>query len=73
MHEKLIAIVATVGVCILVSKAAQGNETWLGDPPHIGFPGWVTSSPYQRNIYLDFSVDPLDPLGPGSQRRTKPN
>jgi hypothetical protein len=58
MHKKLMAIVAILGVCIFAGDAARGNLTWLGDPPHVGFPGWQTPSPYQRNIYLDFSVDP---------------
>ncbi len=41
-----------------LAVVAEGIPFPEGYKPEENVPGWVTRSPYQRNVFLDFSVDP---------------
>jgi hypothetical protein len=51
---------ALVGIMVLASLilASSAFATVFVNPPETDAPAWATSSPYQRNIYWDFSSDP---------------
>jgi hypothetical protein len=52
---------AVVGITVLASLviATSVFATTFVNPPETNAPAWGTSYPYQRNIYWDFSSDPV--------------
>ena len=52
--------IALVGIIVLASLilASSAFATAFVNPPETNAPAWATSSPYQRNIYWDFSSNP---------------
>ena len=61
--RKVLTIFALFGVLVF-AVVAQASPFPDGYKPEENVPGWVTQFPYQRNILLDFSVDPQ--CSPGS-------
>jgi hypothetical protein len=66
--KKLITICAVclvVGMILAVTPAAWGVPVPFNNPPENN-PNitWETQSPYQRNIMMDFGVNPVGPVGP---------
>ena len=49
-------------LCVLSTNVQAGPFAY---PPEVYWSGWVTSSPYQRNINMDFGVTPVGSPGSG--------
>ncbi len=56
--RKVLTIFSVCVVVLAFVVAAQASPFPDGYKPEENVPGWVTQFPYQRNILLDFSVDP---------------
>jgi hypothetical protein len=61
--RKLITICSAALICSLLTVGVAQASPFVM-PPELNWPEWVTPFPYQRNILLDFSVDPVGPPGP---------
>ena len=60
--KKFIRICLAAFICwLLMAGAAQASAFVF--PPEENWAEWQTPYPYQRNIFLDFSVNPLGPTG----------
>jgi hypothetical protein len=62
--KHLVTVLVLVGLALTYANSANAMpfNDW---PPEVYAPEWNTSFPYQRNILLDFSVDPRGgPPGP---------
>ncbi|RKY26753.1 MAG: hypothetical protein DRP79_04345 [Planctomycetota bacterium] len=59
-----VAVMCVLFTMFGLAVVAKGSPFPEGYTPEENVPGWVTSFPYQRNVLLDFSVDPR--CAPGS-------
>ncbi len=66
--RRLVTFLVAVGLVLTVASAVSGN-TFFRPPESNTDVTWVTAYPYQRNIMLDFSVNPVGAVGaiPGAQ------
>jgi len=60
---KRLIIICLVGFVLAVASAAWGNA-FVNPPENNPNITWETQFPYQRNIMLDFNVNPVGAVGP---------
>jgi hypothetical protein len=64
MMKRIVKILSVIGLAVACTNLAQASP-FINWPPEDNAPEWYTSFPYQRNILMDFSVDPRGgPPGP---------
>ena len=59
--RRILFILVLIVIGCLFCLTAQAQEKIK---PEDEVPGWLTDSPYQRNVYLDFVLDPSTTTGP---------
>lgn len=72
MMEKLMTFLVVAVLVLTVAPVVSGGPAFVYPPESNPNVTWVTQYPYQRNIMMDFSEDPVDPTGatgpiPGAQ------
>jgi len=64
MKSRQKSIVLGIATCFALALAPCAWGDTFNNPPESGPDPWQTPFPYQRNIMLDFSTNPVGPTGP---------
>lgn len=63
MNTKLV-VGMLAGILVMIGVMQTQADTFI-NPPETNAPVWYTAFPYQRNIHLQFAVNPVSPPGSG--------
>ena len=61
--KRSVTFLVAVGLVLTVASSVSGNTFFRPPESNIDIT-WATQYPYQRNIMMDFSVDPVGAVGP---------
>ena len=64
MNTKQRLLVACTAISMMACAAAAYGSVFVNPPENNSSITWDTPSPYQRDVFLDFSTNPVGPAGP---------